>query len=140
MLTFDEQLKLANTIATLSGKQFRWSETDCNAFVARCIDAVCNTDYYKKEINGKYHSAQDAVRFQRRTLTPAQFLFKQGYKEITAEAGVQNGDIIIVNERNFECAHIVFANAVWSSSPEHGVGAHEINLPEGSRIFRKAVQ
>lgn len=53
--------KLAEQIKNIRGKNFEYGEHDCCLFVARCVDAMCDTDF-EKRVKDKYayQSEQEA--------------------------------------------------------------------------------
>ena len=134
-MKFDQDLRLASTIAVLKGQQFRYSYTDCNAFVARCVDAILGTTGWNELIRDKYLTGLAARRFQLR-VDPQRYIQSLGFNVLSLDGGLQNGDIVLVTEKNFTCAHICFGGMLWSSSPKHGVSAYEINIPDNAVAYR----
>jgi len=134
-MNFTKDLQLASTIAVLKGQQFRYSYTDCNAFVARCVDAILGTNTWNELIRDKYLTGLAARRFQMR-LDPEHYLQTLGFNVLSLDGGLQNGDIVLIKEKNFTCAHICFGGMLWSSSPKYGVAAFEINIPDHAVAYR----
>jgi len=134
-MNFTQDLQLASTIAVLKGQQFRYSYTDCNAFVSRCVDAIAGTNTWNELIRDKYRTGLSARHFQMR-LDPARYLQTLGFNVLSLDGGLQNGDIVLITEKNFTCAHICFGGMLWSSSPKYGVAAYEINIPDNAIAYR----
>jgi hypothetical protein len=138
-LSFEQEIKLASIIAVLKGQQFKYSTTDCNSFVARCVDAQLETNTWNELIRGRYNTALGARRFQHK-LNPDAYLKQMGYNVISADGGLQNGDIVLVDEKNFTCAHICYGGSLWSSDVKRGICvADEYELPDSARIYRLGV-
>jgi hypothetical protein len=134
-MKFEQDLRLASTIAILKGQQFRYSTTDCNALVARCVDAILGTNTWNELIRDKYHTGLAARRFQMR-VDPTRYLLSMGFNVLSLDGGLQNGDVVLVQEKNFVCGHICFGGMLWSSSPKYGVSAYEINIPDNAIAYR----
>lgn len=135
MLSFNHQIRLANGLVTLKREEFKWSYLDCAAFVVRLIDAMRHTTYWLSEIKDNYSNYREALVYQNRIQSQQGFLMRIGYDQINPEAGIENGDIILVKEEHFICSHIVFDNEIWSSGPEGVVKAAEFDL-DHAQVYR----
>jgi hypothetical protein len=102
-----------------------WGVNDCNLMVADWIDQLNGTTQ-ADSIRGKYTDERSALRFQKNYTPAPVWLTEQGYAE--SNAALQEGNIVLVEDRGYWRAHIIHAEQVWSCSPVHGV----INAPLSS--------
>lgn len=135
MLTFQHQARLANAIIKIRQEPFRWSYTDCNAFVCRCIDAIKGRNYWEERIRDRYQDERGALVYVNTIISPQRFLEMMGYDEIIDNLVLQTGDIILAKERHFMAAHIYFDGALWSAGPQGVVSTTNFTL-DNARVFR----
>lgn len=135
MLSFAHQIRLMNGLVRLRQEPFRWSYTDCGAFVVRLIDAMRHTHYWENELKDNYSNEREALIYQTRIQTQRSFLMRIGYDQISTDNGIENGDIIMTKEKNFNCSHIVFDDELWSSGPSGVVKSGQFNI-DSADVYR----
>ena len=135
----DWKARLAAWMAARRGTPFRWGWCDCALVCVEALDAMRGSDlavtYY-----GRYRTAGEALRFQRRTASLVDVLQAAGCA--VAADRPEDGDIVTVPRRGFLCGHIVFSGCyVLSADLKHGVTvgrlADALAMP-GARVWRAA--
>jgi hypothetical protein len=125
----DKMLRMTGFILGSAGKPFSWGGLDCNTFVAVINDMLTGKKTLGK-IQFQYHDLKSAIRFQKNFMTARQYLWNNGWREVN-DGQYQDGDVLIVDDKNFSRAHVAFNKQAWSVHEQYGVCAGEITqLPE----------
>lgn len=128
-MTTEQLLRLSGFILGQSGRSFEWGQRDCNTFAAGVNDILTGKRTLGK-IQFQYTDAVSARRFQRNFTTAPQYLYLNGWREVTA-ADYSDGDILLCADRHWHMAHVVFDNLAWSVHLQQGVCGGKIShLPE----------
>ena len=102
-MNLQQRLTMAQYIAGAMGSAFEWGNNDCNTFVADMVDTVFGRKTAEK-IRGQYSNLAGAVRFSKKYMTAAQWLYLQGYRIVEPSQGEKvsigeliEGDIVAVD-------------------------------------------
>lgn len=98
-----------------------WGEHDCNLLIVDWIDQLNNSNE-AAVIRGQYRDMIGAMRFQKQFTPAIEWLSQQGFKEVDTE---QEGDILLVANEHYWCAHIYHAEQIWSMDIKLGL----VNAP-----------
>ena len=95
-------------------KPFEWGKNDCNTLVLNYLDKIYLSDTFIKIAYKKYSSLKEAIKFQKEyEVRLTNFCLGLGLKKIPANKA-RTGDILIIEEKNFEIGHICLGSLVLS--------------------------
>ena len=120
--TIGWEARLMRWAATRLRMPFRWGETDCCILCLEAVDAIAGSSL-AAEHRGRYASAAEALRYQRRrtnllrALADAGGIFPLRRFETPAR-----GDILVAPGGGFFCGHVCLGEHALSAWPGQGVG------------------
>lgn len=116
------------------GLPFKWGVRDCATFMIGCLRAMCG-DFKHPEFT--YRNEKEALRFAHKNPV-YDFLRSTFSVEHIEPSFEQRGDIILIPQGGFECAHIVLGDDFVGAYEEQGVHRGFVkDLPmENARIIR----
>jgi hypothetical protein len=129
ILDTERMLRLTGFILGSQGQPFSWGFMDCNTFAARVNDILTGKKTLGK-IQFQYNDQKSAIRFQRNYLTAPQYLHTNGWRQVQDNVFL-DGDMLLVADKHYARAHVVYNKQCWSVHETAGVCAADINqLPE----------
>ena len=126
----EHEIKLMNFIEKNLGRPFVWGRCDCSTFALEATDAIFDTALVNK-IKGKYRTGKGAIKFRRRSWGSFINLLKEaGFVELQ-RGFEQTGDMLIVEDAEWERVHVYLDNWVCAPFPDDGVQLFPMTVMNG---------
>ena len=126
----EHEIKFINFVEKNLGRPFTWGQCDCSTFALEVIDAAFDTALVDK-IKGKYRTEKGAIKFRRRSWGSFVNLLKEaGFVELQ-RGFEQTGDILIIEDAEWERVHVYLGNWVVASFPDDGVQLFPMTIMNG---------
>ena len=130
MIIAQEKLLLAQYLSEIRFKKYSLGEFDCVLFVADWIDRLTGVNW-TKDINGKYASKRDMLKFAKKYSLEEFKVNNPGYKEISRDEMPLAGDIWWnYNGTNF-VGFIIFQGLAWTVTADNDLFKH---LPDDADL------
>lgn len=100
------------------GKSFVWGRVDCAILAFEAYDKLTGRNL-AAQYRGRYSTAGEAKRFQRRRINLFEVLRAAGCFEAKPPARV--GDILVASKDGFLCGHVCLGEFALSAWPDKGV-------------------
>ena len=114
------EIKLMNFVEKNLGRPFVWGRCDCSTFALEATDAIFDTALVNK-IKGKYRTGKGAIKFRRRSWGSFINLLKEAGFVESQKGFEQTGDMLIVEDEEWERVHVYLGNWACASFPDDGV-------------------
>lgn len=134
MKTADWEKRLLAYIQTEMGQPFAWRVRDCNTFAVACLNAMLHHPLLLPALN--YDDERSARRFAKQHSLRG--IMRHQLNAYTVACGFQaRGDIALVKQGGFECAHVVLGRYCVFPHPQAGVSLGRIaDLPLEAEFVR----
>jgi len=116
----EHEIKLMNFVEKNLGRPFTWGQCDCSTFALEVIDAAFDTALADK-IKGKYRTEKGAIKFRRRSWGSFVNLLKEAGFVESQRSFEQTGDMLIIEDAEWERVHVCLGNWVCAPFPDDGV-------------------
>lgn len=120
------------------GAPFAWGVVDCAMLAFEAIDAIAGVDELAALYRARWDSERSALRFQVRENTDTARVLAAAGCEQVADGFHQRGDIIVVPQGGFQCAHVCMGVRSLSVRPGRTTGWELTTMVTArpSRTFR----
>jgi hypothetical protein len=128
-MNLQQRLIMAKYIASSAGSAFEWGYNDCNTFIAGMVDRCFGKKTLEK-IQYQYSNLPGAIKFSKKYMTAAQWLYLQGYREVepseqdkVSVSELIEGDIVAVDLGRYTHVSVFHNNALHTIDEQLGYTA-----------------
>jgi hypothetical protein len=123
-------VQTANFLTVNQHRAFAWGKWDCNIFIAELVDRLLPTCGSRvTDIQGKYSTRREAIRFQRGYVPAPEWLAAQGFVITNKNlCDISDYDIVLESNPGYWTASLAFAGHTWSVIEHQGM-ARDVLVP-----------